>query len=91
MTISRDHGLISEELRMLEGILAKLSGQGADLPFPLFRSVTEITATANVDLLVQAARSDGKRAGCFVHDPHTLSSDLEVRSPTSLFDRSDQV
>lgn len=53
MTTSRDHGLTSEELRMLEGILAKLSGQGADLPFPLFRFMTEITATANVDLLVQ--------------------------------------
>ncbi len=53
MTTSRDHGLTSEELRMLEGILTKLSGQGADLPPPLFRFMTEITATANVDLLVQ--------------------------------------
>ncbi len=38
---------------MLEGILAKLSGRGADLPWPLFRFMTEVMATVNVDLLVQ--------------------------------------
>ena len=38
---------------MLEAILAKLSGSGAELPPALFRFVTEICATSNVDLLVQ--------------------------------------
>ncbi len=53
MTTCRDQSLTSEEMGALEGILAKLSGQGADLPFPLFRFMTEITATTNVDLLVR--------------------------------------
>ena len=45
--------LSDEELRTLEAILAKLSGCGAELPPVLFRFVTEIVATSNVDLLVQ--------------------------------------
>ena len=45
--------LTDEELRVLEIILAKLNGRGADLPRPLFRFMTEVTATANVDLLVR--------------------------------------
>ena len=53
MTIPDDQALTDEELRTLEGLLAKLSGRGADLPWPLFRFITEVTATANVDLLVQ--------------------------------------
>lgn len=48
--------LSEEELRTLEGLLARLSGRGASLPRPLFRFVTEVSATANVDLLVR----DGK-------------------------------
>ena len=47
--------LSDEELAALEGILAKLSGPGAELPPVLFRFVTEIAATANIDLLVQDA------------------------------------
>lgn len=45
--------LSREELHALEAILAKLSGRGAGLPAPLFRFVTEVSATANVDLLVR--------------------------------------
>lgn len=44
--------LTADELRVLEAILARLSGPGADLPLPLFRFVTEVVATPNVDLLV---------------------------------------
>lgn len=44
--------LTFEELHVLEGLLAKLSGRGADLPWPLFRFITEVTATPNVDLVV---------------------------------------
>lgn len=44
--------LSSDELTALERILAKLSGRGAELPWPLFRFITEVSATANVDLLV---------------------------------------
>lgn len=47
-----DEALTAEELRTLECLLTKLSGRGADLPWPLFRFVTEIAATVNVDLLV---------------------------------------
>ena len=47
--------LTEQELRTLEGLLAKLDGHGADLPWPLFRFITEVTATPNVDLLVQDA------------------------------------
>ena len=53
MTISKAQALTDEELRTLEGILAKLSGRGAGLPWPLFRFMTEVMATVNVDLLVQ--------------------------------------
>lgn len=53
MTTPKTQALTAEELRTLEGILAKLSGQGADLPWPLFRFMTEVMATVNVDLLVQ--------------------------------------
>ncbi len=56
MTTSRDQSLTDEELRTLEGLLAKLSGRGADLPWPLFRFMTEVMATVNVDLLVQDGR-----------------------------------
>ena len=45
--------LSAEEVGMLEGILAKLGGPGAELPPALFRFVTEVVATSNVDLLVQ--------------------------------------
>ena len=53
MTITPKPLLSDEELGTLEGILAKLSGPGAELPPVLFRFVTEIAATSNVDLLVQ--------------------------------------
>ena len=53
MTSPGDLRLTEEELHTLETILAKLHGRGADLPTPLFRFVTEVTATANIDLLVQ--------------------------------------
>ena len=45
--------LTGGELRTLEALLAKLSGHGADLPWPLFRFITEVAATPNVDLLVR--------------------------------------
>lgn len=44
--------LSAEELTVLEHILAKLNGPGSELPWPLFRFLTEVSATANVDLLV---------------------------------------
>ncbi len=47
------NALTESELRTLEGLLAKLSGRGAELPWPLFRFITEVTATSNVDLLVE--------------------------------------
>ena len=47
-----DHALTDDELRTLEAILARLAGRGADLPWPLFRFVTEVMATPNIDLLV---------------------------------------
>ena len=53
MTASGDQALTSEELQTLGAILTKLSGRGANLPGPLFRFITEVTATANVDLLVR--------------------------------------
>lgn len=56
MTTPKPQALTPEELQTLEGILAKLSGRGADLPWPLFRFMTEVMATVNVDLLVQDAR-----------------------------------
>jgi len=53
MSSAQKQRLSDEELRTLEGILAKLSGSSAELPPTLFRFVTEIVATSNVDLLVQ--------------------------------------
>lgn len=53
MTTGPDQTLTDDELRVLETLLARLSGPGADLPWPLFRFVTEVMATSNVDLLVQ--------------------------------------
>jgi colanic acid biosynthesis protein WcaH len=50
---SSDQILTQDELRALESILSKLSGPGADLPQPLFRFLTELTSTPNIDLLVQ--------------------------------------
>ncbi len=51
--MTRKPPLSEHELATLEAILAKLDGQGADLPPVLFRFVTEIAATSNIDLLVQ--------------------------------------
>ena len=53
MTKPDARALSTEELRTLEGLLTKLAGHGADLPWPLFRFINEVTATANVDLLVR--------------------------------------
>ncbi len=52
MTNTTKQDLTDDELQMLEGLLARLSGRGADLPWPLFRFITEVTATPNVDLVV---------------------------------------
>ncbi|MCI0757113.1 NUDIX hydrolase [Teichococcus vastitatis] len=48
-----DQALSDVELKTLETLLAKLSGWGASLPGPVFRFITEVSATANVDLLVR--------------------------------------
>ena len=53
MTSAQQQRLSDGELCTLEAILAKLSGSGAELPPVLFRFVTEVAATSNVDLLVQ--------------------------------------
>ncbi len=53
MTANDDKALSVEELQTLEGLLAKLNGRGAELPWPLFRFINEVVATANVDILVQ--------------------------------------
>ena len=53
MASAQGQQLSDDELQTLEAILAKLSGPGAELPPVLFRFVTEIAATANVDLLVR--------------------------------------
>jgi colanic acid biosynthesis protein WcaH len=53
MSQPKDQAITDEELRMLEGLLAKLSGRGANLPPPVFRFVTEVSATVNVDLLIR--------------------------------------
>ena len=53
MTSVQNKRLSDGELCTLEAILAKISGSGAELPPVLFRFVTEIAATSNVDLLVQ--------------------------------------
>ncbi len=56
---SDDHEPLTEDdLRTLEALLTRVSGRGGDLPWPLFRFVTEVAATANVDLLV---RDDAER------------------------------
>jgi colanic acid biosynthesis protein WcaH len=47
--------LTDDELQTLERILAKLDGRHAHLPYPLFRFITEVAATANIDLIVQNA------------------------------------
>ena len=52
MTTGGTPGMTDDELQTLEGMLAKLNGRGADLPPALFRFVTEVTATTNVDLLI---------------------------------------
>ncbi|MBE7190306.1 hypothetical protein [Jatrophihabitans endophyticus] len=49
--------LSPDELATLETILRKLDGPGAELPPVLFRFVTEIVATSNVDLLVRDERN----------------------------------
>ena len=48
-----DRALTDDDVRTLERILGELSGKGADLPRALFRFVTEVTPTPNVDLLVR--------------------------------------
>ncbi len=53
MTGRPGDALTEDELQPLEGLLAKLGGRGAELPWPLFRFITEVTATSNVDLLVE--------------------------------------
>jgi colanic acid biosynthesis protein WcaH len=53
MTQPTDQAITDDELRLLEGLLAKLSGRSASLPAPVFRFVTEVSATVNVDLLVR--------------------------------------
>ena len=45
--------LTADELATLEGLLERLAGPGATLPPPLYRFITEVTATVNVDLLVE--------------------------------------
>ncbi len=53
MTAPGPPGLTDDELAALERILGKLAGRGAELPWPLFRFITEVTATTNADLVVQ--------------------------------------
>ncbi len=53
MTMADHPPLTEDDLRTLEALLARVSGRGAELPWPLFRFVTEVAATANVDLLVR--------------------------------------
>ena len=53
MTVHDGNALSTEEQRTLEGLLAKLDGPGAELPWPLFRFINEVVATVNIDLLVQ--------------------------------------
>lgn len=50
---AKDQMLTAEDLQTLENILARLSGRSGDLPAPLFRFITEVTCTPNIDLLVQ--------------------------------------
>ena len=53
MTDANKQTLTDDECQTLEALLAKVGGPGGDLPWPLFRFVTEVTATTNVDLLVR--------------------------------------
>ena len=55
MTMADHEPLTEEDLRTLETLLARVSGRGGELPWPLFRFVTEVAATSNVDLLVRDA------------------------------------
>jgi ADP-ribose pyrophosphatase YjhB (NUDIX family) len=48
-----DEAISDDELHMLETVLSKLSGRGGSLPPAVFRFVTEVSATVNVDLLVR--------------------------------------
>lgn len=53
MTEDGRAALTPDELATLEGLLGKLEGQSALLPWPLFRFINEVVATPNVDLLVE--------------------------------------
>lgn len=53
MTEAPASPLTADEVAVLERLLAKVSGCSGDLPWPLFRFVTEVAATSNVDLLVR--------------------------------------
>ena len=53
MSSQSQDALTEDELRTLEALLVKLGGRGAELPWPLFRFITEVVATPNVDLLVE--------------------------------------
>lgn len=53
MTEPAGPSLTPDEVATLERLLARVSGCGGDLPWPLFRFVTEVAATSNVDLLVR--------------------------------------
>lgn len=53
MAQARDTALSAAEVATLQGLLAKVGGGGGDLPWPLFRFVTEVAAVSNVDLLVR--------------------------------------
>ncbi len=53
MTTEDLNALTQEELTTLEALLRRLEGRGTDLPWPLFRFITEVAATPNVDLLVR--------------------------------------
>ena len=55
MTMTMTTPLTDAELATLETLLQRLAGPGATLPPPLFRFMTAVMATANVDLLVEDA------------------------------------
>ena len=62
MTGSKTQALTEEELRTLEGTLAKLGGQGATLPRPLFRFMTKVMATARPAPLQRNGGSSKERS-----------------------------
>ena len=62
VTTSRDQAPTDKELRTLEGIPAKLGGQGATLPWPLFRFTTEVMATARPAPLQRNGGSSKERS-----------------------------